>query len=471
MHAKSSRSRAGEHRSWTVLILLSVAQFMVILDVTVVNVALPSIGKALAFRTADLQWVVTAYVLFTGGLLLLGGRAADILGRRSVFLVGLGMFTAASLASGLAPSPRALIVSRAAQGLGAALLTPGALSTITATYRGPQRTTALAAWGAIGGAGSAAGQVLGGVLTTVFGWRAIFFINVPVGIAVALLALRLVPADPRRWTGRRQLDLPGALSVVAGLVLLVYAIEGTGAHGWTSAHTLVALALAAGLLAAFALIERRVPRPLVPPATWRARTLASGVALMFSVTGLLVGTFFLNSLYLQRVLGASALETGLAFLPITLVLGGAAHVASRLLARVGSRALAGAGVGLIGAGAALLSLAPHHASYATELLPGFLLLGCGVGLAFPAASVTTMHEVEHQDAGVASGLMTTGHEIGAALGVATFSAIATSGTGSFAAGYDNSFLVAAIVAAALAVIALVTVPAVRPSSEARLAVH
>ncbi len=458
-----------EQRPWIVLVLLSIAQFMVILDVTVVNVALPSIGKDLGFQRDQLQWVVTAYVLFTGGLLLMGGRAADVLGRRSVFLAGLATFTAASLASGLAPSPEALIVSRAAQGLGAAFLTPGALSIITATYTGERRARALAVWGAIGGAGSAAGVVLGGLLTTWLGWRSVFFINVPVGLAVGAYALRLVPATPPASRDRR-LDLPGAASVVAGLVLLVYAIEGTAQHGWGSARTLVPLALAGVLLAAFTAIERRTSHPLVPPSTWRVRSLVSGATLMFGATGVLVGTFFLNSLYLQRVLGASALETGLAFLPISVVIGVGAHVASRLMVRIGARALAVAGLALLAAGALLLAAAPDHASYAGDLLPGFLVLALGIGLVFPAASVTTMSEVEHERAGLASGLMTTGHELGAALGVATFSAIATSGS-TFASGYGDGFLVAAVVAAVLALVALVTVPAVRPSGEASFAVH
>jgi EmrB/QacA subfamily drug resistance transporter len=456
-------------RPWIVLILLSIAQFMVILDVTVVNVALPSIGRDLNFAPADLQWVVSAYVLFTGGLLLLGGRAADVLGRRPVFLAGLAVFTTASLTSGLATSPEWLIVSRGAQGLGAAMLTPGALSIITTTYTGEQRVKALAVWGAIGGAGAAAGVVLGGLLTSWLGWESVFFINVPIGIAVGFLALRLVPASPPAVSDRR-LDVPGAISVVAGLVLLVFAIQGTSQHGWGSARTLIPLLLSAGLLAAFAAIERRAPRPLVPPSIWRSRTLASGVALMFGATGILVGTFFLNSLYLQRELGASALETGLAFLPLTVVIGFGAHVATHLMVRVGARALAVAGLALLAAGALILAAAPDHAGYATELLPGFLVLALGVGLVFPTASVTTMSEVSHEQAGLASGLMTTGHEVGAALGVATFSAIATAGD-TFPAGYGTGFLVAAIVAGVMALIALVTVPAIRPASGASVPVH
>ena len=476
-HRSANVTKPAERRPWSILVLLSVAQFMVILDVTVVNVALPSIGEALGFASADLQWVITAYVLFTGGLLLLGGRAADLLGHRRVFLAGLAVFTAASLASGLAPSSEALVAARAAQGLGAALLTPAALSIITTTYVGGQRAAALSAWGALGSAGAAAGVVLGGVLTTGLGWEWVFFVNVPVGLAVGALTLRLVPAAGAALAARGQLDLPGAASVVAGLVLLVYAIEGTGEHGWWSLRTLALLALAGALLAGFLALERRAPRPLVPPATWRVRSLVSGVTLMFGATGVLIGAFFLNSLYLQRVLDASPLETGLAFLPLTLVIGLGAHLASRVIARIGVRGLAVAGLGAMAAGALLLAAAPDRASYFTDLLPGFLVLGLGVGFAFPAASVTTMSDVRHEQAGLASGLMTTGHEIGAALGVAVFSAVATAGSGAatsaltFAEGYEDGFFAGAVLALALAAVALATVPAARATGEPRLAAH
>jgi EmrB/QacA subfamily drug resistance transporter len=439
MHPATRRSRteddSRERQPWTTLILLCVAQFMVILDVTVVNVALPSIGEELGFAEADLQWVITAYVLFTGGLLLLGGRATDLFGRRRIFLVGLAVFALASLSSGLAPSPGVLVASRAAQGLGAAMLTPGALSIITTTYVGAQRTTALSAWGAIGSAGAAAGVVLGGMLTTWLGWEWVFFINVPVGLATGALALRVVPATPPSAEGRR-LDLPGALSAVAGLVLLVYAIEGTSDHGWGSTRTIALLVIASGLLATFLWIERRVAEPILPPATWRIRSLVSGVGLMFAATGLLVGAFFLNSIYLQHVLSWSALGAGLGFLPLMVVIGIGSHLASHLIPRIGSRALAGAGLTLLSVGAALLALAPDEAGYASDLLPGFLVLGLGVGLVFPAASVTTMSEVDEEAAGLASGLMTTGHEVGAAIGVATFSAVATAGQ-TFPIGYGD----------------------------------
>src|SRR5215469_11221854 len=279
---------------WSLLVLLCVAQFMVILDATVVNVALPSIGRALHFAPGDLQWVVTAYVLFSGGLVLLGGRASDVVGRRATFLAGLAVFTAASLASGLAPAAGALIAARAGQGLGAALLTPAALSIITTVYSGAQRATALSVWGAIGGGGAAAGVLAGGMLTTWLGWRSVFLVNVPVGLGAAAASLRLLPRSGAAAGIRRELDLPGALLVVAGLVTGVYALAGAPVHGWGSVRTLSLLALSLGLLAAFTVVERRVRQPLLPPRTWRSRSLAAGAVVMLGATGVLVGTFFLN---------------------------------------------------------------------------------------------------------------------------------------------------------------------------------
>src|SRR5919106_464894 len=256
----------SETKPWTTLILLGLAQFMVILDITVVNVALPSVADDLAFAEGDLQWVISAYVLFTGGLLMLGGRATDLFGRRRVFLAGLALFTLASLASGLAPSPEALVGARAAQGLGAAMLTPGALSIVTTAYEGSQRTAALAAWSAISSAGAAAGVVLGGILTTGLGWEWIFFINVPVGVATAIGVLRVVPAAPPTAAGMR-LDVLGAATAVAGLVVLVYGIEGANEHGWGSARTLLLLLASAALLSTFLLVERRVRGAVTPPRT------------------------------------------------------------------------------------------------------------------------------------------------------------------------------------------------------------
>jgi EmrB/QacA subfamily drug resistance transporter len=462
-------------RPWSALALLSVAQFMVVLDITVVNVALPSIGADVGLRGDDLQWVVTIYVLLTGGLLLLGGRLADVLPRRSVFLAGLSLFTAASLLSGLAESAGTLIGARAAQGVGAALLTPAALSIVTSYYTGRQRTAALSTWSAIGSAGAAVGVLLGGMLTTWLSWEWIFLVNVPIGVTAALLALRVLPAGAAAG-GRRALDLPGALLVVAGLVVLVYGIEGAAEHGWGSARTLVLMALGLGLLASFARVEAASRQPLVPPAIWRVRPLVGGAALILVVTGILVGTFFLNSIYMQGAIGASALETGLGFLPLAIAIGIGAHVASHLLPKVGSRVLLAAGFLLTAAGALGLAAAPGDASYLTDLLPGLLPIGVGVGLVFPAASVSAMHDVEHSQAGLASGMLSTAHEVGAALGVAVLAAVAAIGDAgghgaALAGGYEDGFIAAAVIALAAAALARFALPTVKPAASAQAMAH
>jgi MFS family permease len=345
--------------------------------------------------------------------------------------------------------------------LGAALLSPAALSIITTTYTIEQRTTALSVWGAIAAGGAAAGVLLGGVLTTWLGWRSVFFINVPVGLLAAVLTLRLVPTVRAAARSISEVDLGGALTVVSGLVVLVYAVERTSIYSWASARTLVLLAISVGLLAAFAAIERRASRPLVPTGIWRVRSLISSATIMLGTTGILVGTFFLNSLLLQNVLGASALETGLAFLPLVVVIGIAAHVGPRLLTRVGARVVVIGGLALIAAGDLLLSRASANAAYAIDLLPGFLLLGFGVGLTFVALSVTAMSEIQAERAGFASGLMTTVHELGAAFGVAIFSAVAlgSAAAGSaFVRGYGNGALAGALIAVVLALFAAAAIP-------------
>jgi MFS family permease len=394
-----------------------------------------------------------------------------------MFLVGVLVFTAASLASGLAPGPGFLIVSRAAQGLGAAVLAPAALSIITTTYTGAQRAAALGAWGAIGAIGAAAGLILGGLITTWLGWRLVFLVNVPIGAVAAALTMRLVPAVRAGVTERRGLDVGGAVAIFTGLVLFVYAIESAATYGWTSAHTLAALAPAVALLAAFVVIERSVRWPLIPPRIWRVRSLVSGVAAMAGATGVMAGVFFLNSLYLQRVLGATALEAGLAFLPFALAIALAAHVGSRMLPHLGTRLTAAGGLVVAGAGTLLLSRVPVQPTYATDLLPGFLAIGIGLGLVFVAVSVAAMADVRDDEAGLASGLTITGHEVGAALGVAMLSAIMTTVAGtaataaSFAAGYRVSLVAASIFAAALTVVVLLAVPAVRPAPGTRVRMH
>jgi EmrB/QacA subfamily drug resistance transporter len=402
------------------------AQVMVILDVSVVNVALPSIGADLGFTSGDYQWVVSAYVLMSGGFLLLGGRLADLRNRRSVFLIGLGLFTAASLASGFAASPAGLVVSRAAQGLGAAMLTPAALAIIMTTYTGKQRTAALSIWGTIGSMGIAAGVLFGGILTSAVGWEAVFFINVPIGVAVAagtLVKVTAVETSTRNQGGRRRLDVVGALTLVGGLLFLVYGVEGTRSHGWGSVHTWGALAAAAALLVGFADAERRVASPLVPPRTWRIRSLVSGSTVMTVVTGVVVGAIFLLSLYLQRIVGSSPVVTGLQFLPLAGAITLTAAAASKALSHTGPRALIAGGTIVMAAGAALVAHNAGGTSYAADVLPGLLLLGAGVGPMFVAISVAAMSDVPAEDAGLGSGLMMTGHEVGAALGVAVLTAI------------------------------------------------
>lgn len=486
MHAASTRPANGlpelarelDRQPWSILLLLCIAEFMVIVDMTVVNIALPSIGRTLRFATAaDLQWVVTIYVLFSGGLQLLGGRAADFLGRRRIFLLGLLVFTASSLASGLASSPGWLIASRAAQGLGAAVLAPAALSIITTVYTGSQRAVALGVWGALGAAGAAIGVLLGGLLTTSLGWPWIFFINVPVGVTAAAVALRLVPAVPPVMSEREGLDIGGAATVVAAPVLLVYAITSSATFGWTSPRVLIPLVLVAALLPLFVVIERTVRHPLIPPAIWRVRSLVASAVVMLGATAILAGAFFLNSFYLQRVLGASALEAGLAFLPFTVVVGLAAQVGSRLLAHAGTRLTTTTGLLVASAGMLLWARIPEHATYAADMLPGFLALGIGLGLVFVSVSVAAMAEIRGEVAGLASGMMITGHEIGAALGVAVLSGITTAVAGaattptSFATGYRASLLIAAIFAAGLAVLAMVTIPSIRPASGSHVRMH
>jgi EmrB/QacA subfamily drug resistance transporter len=462
-HASTAEHSAP--RPWTVLALMLMAQFMVVLDVSVVNVALPSIGKALSFSSGDYQWVVSAYVLLSGGLLLFGGRLADLFDRRTMFLTGLSVFTTASLVSATASSAATMIMSRAGQGAGAALLTPAALSIIVSTYTGKQRSTALAIWGTIGSMGIAAGVLLGGVLTSTLGWRSIFFVNVPIGIVAAFLTLRTVAAS--RGTGHaRTLDVPGAVTLVTGLLALVYAIENAGTHGWASAQTVTGSAAAAVLLGAFALIERRVPAPLVPPATWRIRSLVSASTVMAVITGGIVGAIFVSSLFLQQVLGSSPVIAGLQFLPLAAAITIGAAAASHVIAHVGPKHLMVGGLLVVAAGAWLLAGMDADPSYVTDVLPGFIVMGLGTGPMFVAISIAAMHGIRHEQSGLASGVMMTGHEVGAALGVASLTAIAgdlTTRAGLIDA-YPTVFTAIAVAMVALSVFAAFAVPRVHASA-------
>ncbi|NYJ07052.1 MFS transporter [Petropleomorpha daqingensis] len=452
-------------RPWTVFVLMIAAQVMVILDVSVVNVALPSIARGLQLSAADYQWTISAYVLLSGGLLLLGGRIADLLDRRRAFLAGVGLFTAASLASALAQAPWMLIASRAAQGAGAALLTPAALSIIMTAYAGKQRQTALAVWGTVGSLGIAAGVLFGGALTSAFDWRAVFFINVPIGIAVVVGTLRAVTPGASRTGALRRLDVPGALTLVSGLLALVFGIEATRSAGWTAPRTWLALAGAAVLLTAFARLERRTADPLVPPATWRIRSLVSASAVMAGVTGVVVGAIFLSSLYLQAVIGSSALFAGLEFLPLAGAITLSAAAASHGIGHVGAKPLILGGLVVMAGGVLLLALNAGGTSYAADVLPGFLLVGAGVGPMFVAIAVAAMGDVPAESSGVASGLMMTGHEIGAALGVAGLTAIAgnLATRAGLVDGYGRAFTATAVVLAGLFLLTLLAVPGGKPA--------
>jgi EmrB/QacA subfamily drug resistance transporter len=447
---------------------------MVIIDATVVNIALPSIGKAFRFASAaDLQWVATAYVLVTGGLTLLGGRLTDLFERKRLFLIGLLLFTTASLATGLAPSAVFLVICRAAQGLGAALLTPAALSIITTTYAGANRATALAVWGALGAAGAAAGVVLGGVLTSWFGWQWVFFINVPIGAIAAGVALFALPGSAASRGPIRDLDIAGALLLIAGLAALVFGLTSGANRGWASAQTLLSLILSAALLATFGLIERRVKQPIAPPYIWRVRSLVSGNVVFLATSAVMGGVFFLSSLYLQRVLGLTPWQAGLGFLPLVVAVAGGSGLASRLVSHAGVRAVIVLGLVIEGGGALLLARVPTDASYFANIVPGFLAIGIGLGFSFVASPLLVMADVGGDDAGLASGLMQTAHEIGISLGIASLSAVATAvamQTG-LAAGYRQSMVAAAIVAGLLAIVSLILVPAVRASGGGGLGMH
>jgi EmrB/QacA subfamily drug resistance transporter len=447
---------------------------MVIIDATVVNIALPSIGKAFRFASAaDLQWVATAYVLVTGGLTLLGGRLTYFFDRKRLFLIGLLLFTTASLATGLAPSAVFLVICRAAQGLGAALLTPAALSIITTTYAGANRATALAVWGALGAAGAAAGVVLGGVLTSWFGWQWVFFINVPIGAIAAGVALFALPGSAASRGPTRDLDIAGALLLIAGLAALVFGLTSGANRGWASAQTLLSLILSAALLATFGLIERRVKQPIAPPYIWRVRSLVSGNVVFLATSAVMGGVFFLSSLYLQRVLGLTPWQAGLGFLPLVVAVAGGSGLASRLVSHAGVRAVIVLGLVIEGGGALLLARVPTDASYFANIVPGFLAIGIGLGFSFVASPLLVMADVGGDDAGLASGLMQTAHEIGMSLGIASLSAVATAvamQTG-LAAGYRQSMVAAAVVAGLLAIVSLILVPAVRASGGGGLGMH
>ena len=469
-------------RRWIALAVLVAAQFMVVLDVAIVNVALPSIKTDLHFTEQSLQWVITAYAIMFGGVLLLGGRMADLLGRRRLFLAGVGLFTASSLLAGFAWSESSLIAFRAAQGLGGALLAPAALSILTTMFaEGRERNIALGVWGAVSGSGAAAGVLLGGLLTSSLSWSWIFFINVPVGIvlvAVAPLLLRESRAD----LGHRYFDVAGAATVTGGLMLLVYAMTRATEIGWSTGETIGLLAASAALIVSFIAIELRSRAPLLPMRIFRLRTLRAA-----NVTAFLLGTsvfsqFFLGTLYMQQVLHYSPLKTGVAYLPLTLTIIVLATVAQNLVTRIGVRRVLPVGMVLAAGALVLLAQVPANGHYFFDLFPAFLIGAVGLAFTFVPMTIAALMGVEEADAGVASGLLNTSQQIGGAIGLATASTIATSftsryvdshagatalGGSALTYGFQITFYVLAGVAALAAVLAATMIES-RPSASAEV---
>ena len=463
-------------RRWLALVLLAAAQFVVVLDASIVNVALPSIGSALDFSQDNLSWVVNAYTLTFGGFLLLGGRMADLLGRRRMFILGLVVFAGASLAGGLAQSDVWLIAARAVQGLGAALLSPAALSLVTELFEeGAERNKALGVWGAVAGSGGAAGVLFGGMLTQWAGWEWVLFVNVPIGLAAAAIAPRLLPE--RRDQGARHFDIAGAVSVTAGLSLLVYSLVNANQAGWGSGTTLGLIAVAIVLLVGFVVIELRTRAPLVPfPGIFRIRTIIG-----INITGLLVAMalfsmFFFVSLYMQQVLGFDALEAGVAYLPLAGGIIVSAGIASQLITRFGVKPVLVTGLLLTAVALLLFGQISPTGTYLGDILFPSLLAAFGLGFAFVAMTVAAVAGVEPHEAGLASGLINTSQQVGGALGLAILAAIANSRTGTVAEagsampvalteGFQLAFMVGAGFAIIGAVLALTLVAGQNPSEE------
>jgi EmrB/QacA subfamily drug resistance transporter len=452
-----------------VLALLAMAQFVVVLDASIVNVALPSIGRALDFAQDDLSWVVNAYTLVFGGFLLLGGRLADLLGRRRMFVYGMWLFAAASLVGGLASSDVMLVAARAVQGLGAALISPAALSILTTTFaEGNERNRALGVWGAVAGSGGAVGVLLGGMLTEWAGWEWVLFVNVPIGIAAALAAPRLL--DESRDDSSPSFDIAGAVSVTAGLALLVYTLVDANNAGWGSTQTLVLGALAVALLVAFVLIERRRRYPLVPFSIFRLRTLRGA-----NVIGLLLGMslfamFFFISLYMQQVMGYEPLKAGLAYLPLAGLIIVSAGGASQLVARFGFKPVLVTGMMFLAGGLYLFShVSAPGGTYVGDVLFPSMLAAVGLGLAFVPVTIAAVTGTRPSEAGLASGLINTSQQVGGALGLAVLATISTGRTDDVLAaggqspavalteGFQDAFLAGAGVALAGAVLAAVLI--------------
>jgi len=444
-------------RRWLALALLGTAFFMVILDGTIVYVALPQIARDLGFSTGGVQWVMSAYLLCFGGLLLLGGRCADLLGRRRVFMVGVGLFVCSSLLCGLAWSPAALIGARVVQGVSAAIMAPTALSILMTVFPdGPERNRALGIWGGIGGVGATAGLLLGGPVTAAFGWRGVFFINIPVGLAVLGFSRALLPESSDSGCARC-FDIAGAATVTTALVLLIYGITGAAAEGWTGIRTIAPLAASAVLLGLFGLIEARSRAPLVPLRIFRARALVGGNLVLLAAGMSVDGTLLIVTLYAQEVLGYSAVQFGLMTAVMTVMSAAGAYTAQAVVTRAGVRRVGAAGMALVGAACLVLARVPADGSYWPYLFFGLLVFGAGLGSAFVAAQIAALTGAAEEESGLAAGLADSSFNIGSALGIATLSsvAVARAGPGAGPAAMTEGFQAAFAAAVAIALLGAV----------------
>jgi EmrB/QacA subfamily drug resistance transporter len=454
---------SADPRRWKALAAISVAQFMLILDLTVVNVALPDLGADLDLSRTAFTWTISIYVLFFGGLLLLGGRLADVFGGRTMMLTGLVVFTLASLASGLAQNETLLIGGRVAQGVGAALLSPAALSTVTSTFHGEERNRALSVWASIGGVGFAAGVLIGGILTSGPGWRWVFFINVPVGLVLLAAIRAMVPLRrPDRAAGR--IDVLGAVTVTAATGSLIYGMINAGDEGWADPGTLLPIAAAIVLYAVFVVAERTVRTPLMHPSLLTRRPIVTGAFLMLIASGVLIADLFLGSQYLQHLRGLSALETGLFFLPAALGLMIGAIAAGRLVGRIGTRPVAVVGLVLVAIGNGLLIGLSAGGNVYVEALPGTFLFALGGGPLFVCATTSALGRVGLHEAGLVSGIVNTFNQLGAAICVAVASTVAAAGLTHTPSldGFTDAFAVFTVVAAVAAVVSLRLVPSGTP---------
>jgi EmrB/QacA subfamily drug resistance transporter len=453
-----------------VLALIAVAQFMVVLDATIVNVALPTIKVDVGFSEQSLSWVLNAYTLIFGGFLLLGGRAADRLGRRRLFMAGIAVFAGASLICGLSQSEGMLLGARGLQGLGGAMVSPAALSIILTTFaEGPERNRALAVWGAIAGAGGAIGLLLGGVIVEALSWRWVFFVNVPIGAVVLALAPRIVPESRSESVSEGGYDVEGAVSITLGTIALVFTLIKADSWGWTSGRTLAGFAIAAVLIVAFIQIERRHRDPLVPLRIFSNRSLAAADATFLLVAAALFGVFYFCTLYLQQVLGYNALKTGVAYLPLSLTLIGASALASRLVDRFTPKPVLSVGLLVATGGFVLLTLISGHGDYASHVLPAMIVLGAGLGMSFVPITIAATNGVASGDSGLASGLLNSTQQVGGSLGLAVLSSVSTSRTTSalqdgsalpvaLTHGFKGAFMVAAALCAVGVVLAITLLP-------------